>query len=102
MSACISTQGEYSDHEPDARFTCTRCHTFDEDAALAALDYAVKLLAEARGALDYYADRIDTFVWQELASPLFDAPLDGEGRDMVALAMAARRDRESHDSEAGA
>lgn len=38
MSKCISSQGEYSDHTPDAKFCCTRCFAFDEDQALAALE----------------------------------------------------------------
>jgi hypothetical protein len=38
MSACISARGEFGRHRNDARFTCTRCHVFDEDAALAEID----------------------------------------------------------------
>lgn len=42
MSKCISSEGEYSDHElaEQPRFMCARCFAFDEDAALAALDEA--------------------------------------------------------------
>lgn len=35
MSSCISSHGEYSDHQSDAGYCCQRCFAFDEDAALA-------------------------------------------------------------------
>ncbi len=37
MSKCISSEGEYSDHElsEQPRFLCARCFAFDEDAAIA-------------------------------------------------------------------
>lgn len=38
MSACISQHGEYSDHDPDERFTCKLCGAFDETGALAEVD----------------------------------------------------------------
>ena len=37
MSKCISSHGEYSEHETDAGYCCQRCFAFDEDAALARL-----------------------------------------------------------------
>lgn len=38
MSACISREGEYSNHTRSATpFICGRCYVFDEDAALATL-----------------------------------------------------------------
>jgi hypothetical protein len=99
MSKCISRHGEYSEHILDADFTCTLCFAFDEDAVLAALNAAVGLLADAREALDTYADRIDPHVYDELASPLHDAPLDGEGNDMVATVIAGRRDSQPADEK---
>lgn len=44
MSTCISTAGEFSQHEltgiDSYRFTCQRCGVLDEDAMVAALDAA--------------------------------------------------------------
>lgn len=40
MSICVSRHGEYSEHgeyDPDNDYICTRCFTFDEDAALTEL-----------------------------------------------------------------
>ncbi len=49
MSKCISSEGEYSDHElaEQPRFMCARCFVFDEDAALAALDEAADEIEKA-------------------------------------------------------
>lgn len=44
MSACISSRGEYSFHEPDADYVCTFCAVLDEDAIFAELH---RLRAEA-------------------------------------------------------
>jgi len=32
MSACISSEGEYSDHTLDDAYMCTRCYALDEDS----------------------------------------------------------------------
>lgn len=37
MSKCISTRGEYSEHEPDDAHTCTYCFVLDEEALTAEL-----------------------------------------------------------------
>jgi hypothetical protein len=48
MSACISSEGEYSDHEISAEFefVCNRCFSFDEDAAVAEVRRLRALLGE--------------------------------------------------------
>jgi hypothetical protein len=66
-----------------------------EIAVIEKLDVALGLLADAREALETFSDRIEEHVYSELASPLFDAPLDEEGRDMVALVLAKRREGEN-------
>ena len=39
MSSCISSHGEYSEHEiTTTLFTCDRCGVFDEAAAMAEID----------------------------------------------------------------
>ena len=38
MSVCVSQHGEYSEHEPDATFTCRLCGVVDVDALLAQLE----------------------------------------------------------------
>lgn len=50
MSKCISSEGEYSDHElaEQPRFMCARCFAFDEDAALTALKTAEATLERLR------------------------------------------------------
>ena len=50
MSKCISSEGEYSDHElaEQPRFLCARCFAFDEDAALTALKTAEATLERVR------------------------------------------------------
>lgn len=40
MSACISTHGEYGEHELDDRFRCTLCREVDVERLLTALDEA--------------------------------------------------------------
>lgn len=56
MSRCISSEGEYSDHElatsgPAAeRFTCRRCGALAEDELLAALDTAEATVTRVREA----------------------------------------------------
>lgn len=45
MSACISRHGEYSDHEPDDAYTCTRCFVLDEAGLRADRDRARDLAA---------------------------------------------------------
>lgn len=51
MSKCISSHGEYSEHEPSVvTFVCARCWVFDEDAALAEIG---RLRTELAAADDY-------------------------------------------------
>lgn len=49
MSACISREGGYSNHEPGEEFTCARCGVFDEVGALDAIrtERAARQTAEA-------------------------------------------------------
>lgn len=48
MSACISSQGEYSSHEPDPDHYCRLCGAFDEAAVLAERDAARAEVAALR------------------------------------------------------
>ena len=56
MSRCISSRGEYSDHELDEDFVCSRCFTFDEFAAMAELtksrDTVKRLIGELAALCD--------------------------------------------------
>lgn len=52
MSKCISREGEYSEHETDARFACQRCFAFDEDAALAEIDHLRQIIGRCEAKLD--------------------------------------------------
>jgi len=56
----------------------------DRHLAVEQRDTAVRLLAEARAALHGFSDRIDEFVYSELACHLDDGPIDHNGNDMVA------------------
>ena len=38
MSSCISSHGEYSEHEITTMFTCDLCGVFDEAAAMDEID----------------------------------------------------------------
>ena len=47
MSKCISSHGEYSEHEPGPHpFVCAWCGVFDEDAAVAEVERLRTEMAE--------------------------------------------------------
>ena len=52
MSACISRHGEYSEHTPDAEWTCTRCWDVDTAGLRAEVDRLTTELATAHTAWD--------------------------------------------------
>ena len=49
MSSCISSHGEYSEHEiTTTLFTCDRCGVFDEAAAMAEIDRLNAIIQRVR------------------------------------------------------
>lgn len=67
MSACISTQGEYSEHETTpGEYTCVRCFVLDESRLRTDLDQALGVV----GAVKALADR-----WESHARS-FTSPVD--------------------------
>lgn len=62
MSKCISSHGEYSEHEfakddcvPRDRFICAWCFVFDEDAALDEIDSLRVKIARVEELARYFA-----------------------------------------------
>jgi hypothetical protein len=85
MSTCISSAGEFSEHEigslegfREERFTCRRCFVLDEDAIFDAIDRVVALVAawQANGNSRPLGDPTEA-IWHEAARQLL-AVLDGK------------------------
>lgn len=87
MSRCISSEGEYSDHELPTtglaveRFVCRRCHGLAEDELLAALDAAEAAVARVRAVRTKWDT--DPYNCGQYNAPALaakiDAALDGTG-----------------------
>lgn len=54
MSVCVSRQGEYGSHKPDAEFVCNRCWALDEEGLRAGL----KDLRDRTNAIRALAERL--------------------------------------------
>ena len=60
MSSCISSHGEYSEHEITTMFTCDLCGVFDEAAAMDEIDRlnaTIQRVREIERRMDEYAHR---------------------------------------------
>ena len=74
MSACISSQGEYSDHIHDGgEFVCSRCFVFDEYGALKeianARHDADQAVAIERNMTATWLDKLgDDEMWADIAT----------------------------------
>jgi transcription initiation factor TFIIIB Brf1 subunit/transcription initiation factor TFIIB len=81
MSACISSRGEYSYHEPDADYVCTFCGVLDEDALIAELNrLRVEAAAhEQRGYCRAIAD-VHRRIATDVRSTAKHVPTDPRGR----------------------
>lgn len=66
MSACISSHGEYSEHEAgaDDPFTCTLCGAFDETAAVAANKARLNALGLIQQTIYTNSDNPPVTVWR--------------------------------------
>ena len=70
MSTCISGHGEWSDHTPDAEYTCTRCGVLDEPGLTAELRRLREELDEARAEIDERNE------WADSLASALDVPGD--------------------------
>lgn len=68
---------EQRDHEAKEWYASAAKHTADQ-------------LAEARATLQYFADRIDPFIFEELSSVLEDQPLDYETGSVIGKSKLRR------------
>lgn len=46
MSVCISSRGEYSNHDPDENYRCKNCGVLDEEVVIEELKRLRKELSE--------------------------------------------------------